>query len=723
MDGVWVRETGGDTVLVFVHGILSDSQACWRHPDGAWWPQLARDDPSLAQVSIYTFSYHTGVFSGSYGISDVVDALKEHLHLDKVLRRRSIVFVCHGMGGIVVRRYLVARQVELIEQARDIGLFLVASPSLGSRYADWISGLAQWVGQSQAEGLRFVTGNPWLADLDKDFKNLKEGGRLWIRGKELVEHRFLVASKLFRKQVVEPFSGAVYFGEPFKVADSDHSSIAKPASVGAIQHRLLVDFVLDGSTDPSPGRADGAQAPVEPDASSVPQMSGPVDRPEALPLAELLQRICSSDPLIALPAARTLAGIDDAIDAILDRPQRSNERVPLEAVHLALRGKRAAAHALTARVLDDAGGWHRGLGAAFDFDVSHRAQGADPLGAALADSDRDRARLIYWALGHLGALEWGWTIRRHFEALDDREAGSYAGMAVDATAALFRHARGQLDVNSASTLLIDMLTLDAKRNSSGYMALSIRHALESPTGDHVSVLSHDWAKSGQPLIRRIAADALGDARIRRAMPVLERLLGDADASVRNAASQALGAMETKAALQILLKSAPESDGVAFALYLHDDDTEFERIGMDFLDEGRFAGWAVARAAGRRRALSFAGRLREMLHDDSYMQRGAALLALARMGDPVDHERIEDGWAESTSASFERVMATLAVLVISPSRYEELEAGLRRDLADSHHFWQPARTDIIDVLESLQIDAANRLAAAWKPFYAGYRTGR
>jgi len=82
-----------------------------------------------------------------------------------------------------------------------------------------------------------------LNDLDKEFQNLKASGALRITGKELVEDTAVALKKFWRKQVVEPFSGARYFGEPFKVPNSDHFSIAKPQGRSSIQHRLLVEFI------------------------------------------------------------------------------------------------------------------------------------------------------------------------------------------------------------------------------------------------------------------------------------------------------------------------------------------------------------------------------------------------------------------------------------------------------------------------------------------------
>jgi hypothetical protein len=243
MKGEWLRRPLATTSVVFVHGILSSGETCWRHESGSYWPELLEAELDIEPVGIYVFSYETGVFSGSYHLGDIVDALKEHMRLDHVLDSDELIFVCHSMGGIVVRKFLVERITELMREKREIGLFLIASPSLGSSYADWLSPLAQFFGHSQASALRFVRGNDWLTDLDKEFTNLKEAGRLRVRGKELIEDKFIALAKLWRQQVVEPFSGAKYFGEPFKVPGSDHFSIAKPRDSGAIQHRLLVQFV------------------------------------------------------------------------------------------------------------------------------------------------------------------------------------------------------------------------------------------------------------------------------------------------------------------------------------------------------------------------------------------------------------------------------------------------------------------------------------------------
>ena len=270
MKGTWIREPRAELAIIFVHGILSDGDACWRHPNGTYWPELIAAEPSLESAGVYVFTYKTGLNSGSYRLGDVVDALKEQLRLDGVTGCRQWLFVAHSMGGIVVRRLIVSRATALTQEQKQIGLFLVASPSLGSNYGSLVAPLARAFNHAQADVLRFSQDNAWLNDLDKDFINLKSANQFSMQGKELVEDCFYVFKTVFaKKQVVPPFTGARYFGDPFKVPDSNHSTIAKPDSAQSIQHRLLVQFVRDVVAVEAP-RTESASPNPEPTSGGGP---------------------------------------------------------------------------------------------------------------------------------------------------------------------------------------------------------------------------------------------------------------------------------------------------------------------------------------------------------------------------------------------------------------------------------------------------------------------
>jgi hypothetical protein len=245
MKGEWKRRSEHGATLVFVHGALSSGEACWQNANGTYWPTLLEDEPTLEKVGIYVVTYRTNIFSGTYRLGDVVDALKEQMRVDRVLDCRTLVFVAHSLGGLVVRKLLVERVTDFRDKHVSVGLFLVASPFLGSRYANMLQPLARFLGHSQADALRFSQNNAWLMDLDIEFTHLKEAKSIRLAGIELVEDIFIALPGLIRTQVVEPFSGAKYFGEPLKVPGSDHFSIAKPDSPQAIQHQLLLRFIAE----------------------------------------------------------------------------------------------------------------------------------------------------------------------------------------------------------------------------------------------------------------------------------------------------------------------------------------------------------------------------------------------------------------------------------------------------------------------------------------------
>lgn len=248
MKGTWFAQPQNGTVVIFIHGVMSDAEA-WRNANGTYWPNLLNEDPRTRGVGVYIFEYETGLFSGTYRINDAVDALTNHLRLDKVLAAQRLVFVCHSMGGIVTRRYLVREERHLLEAKVEVGLFLVASPSLGSEYSTLLSPLSSVLFRhAQNDILRSSSMNAWLLDLDRDFKALLNAQRLKITGKELFEDKFVVKKFFFMRAIVDPISAARYFPEPYRVPLSTHFTIHTPEDRNAIQHRLMVEFL--GKLDP-----------------------------------------------------------------------------------------------------------------------------------------------------------------------------------------------------------------------------------------------------------------------------------------------------------------------------------------------------------------------------------------------------------------------------------------------------------------------------------------
>lgn len=244
MGATWLREPKSNTAVVFLHGILSSDKQCWAAKQCPSWPDLLAAEDSLAHIGILVVSYEAGVMSGNYTISDAADTLREYLSIRDVVRPyRYVVFVCHSMGGIVARAFLLAERASLRQNHIRIGLFLVASPSIGSRWANIFSLPARLFRNRQGQALRFTDKNEVLVELDKRFKDLKESGELELDGKEIVEARGPLFGLL--SPIVARYSAARYFGREVKIAGTTHTSITKPQSRDALQHEILVKFLRE----------------------------------------------------------------------------------------------------------------------------------------------------------------------------------------------------------------------------------------------------------------------------------------------------------------------------------------------------------------------------------------------------------------------------------------------------------------------------------------------
>lgn len=246
-----LRQPISKTTLIFVHGILSNSEAAWGNPS---WPDLVAEEEEFSSAGIYVFTYRTGLTSRTYSVSDATDALREYFSEFDIWNQEKIVFVCHSMGGIVVRRFIVSNQVRLIKNNMTLGLFMVASPSLGSRDANLLSMLSFAFQHTQAAILRFSQSNTTLDDLNRDFRTLLSSKTIRIVGRELIEDQPIKVKRWLGlwRQVVEPFAAAAYFHgegyEPLRIPGSDHLSIVKPLSREALQHQALVRFLRQLST-------------------------------------------------------------------------------------------------------------------------------------------------------------------------------------------------------------------------------------------------------------------------------------------------------------------------------------------------------------------------------------------------------------------------------------------------------------------------------------------
>jgi pimeloyl-ACP methyl ester carboxylesterase len=159
-----------DRVVIFVNGVFGDSVSTWKNAgSGAYWPELLAGDPAFQDADVYVHSFQSPMIGNAQEILELAGRLKNYLDAtDVVAKHKQVVFVCHSMGGLVVRSYLLDARLP----PDKIGLlFFFGTPTGGAN----IAGIAT-----------HLTENPQLANMrplgeDTYVKTLREQ---WLRSSD-----------------------------------------------------------------------------------------------------------------------------------------------------------------------------------------------------------------------------------------------------------------------------------------------------------------------------------------------------------------------------------------------------------------------------------------------------------------------------------------------------------------------------------------------------------
>jgi pimeloyl-ACP methyl ester carboxylesterase len=237
--------------------VLSDVRDCWLSSgdsihDATYWPDLvAKDSATFGRPDIYLGGYATSPTSGIYDIGNAAEDLFSSLSTwppgdtGTVLQRRNLVFVAHSLGGLVVRQLLVRHRAAFL--GHSVGLVLMASPTLGSEFANSLGWLERVL--HHAVGQQLQVGSPFITSLDQDFRNLLAERKFPLYGAEFCENHLIysrLAGLVTRTEVVPPHSCTVYFGfNGFTriLANTDHFPAVKPDSRSHPSYRALVAFM------------------------------------------------------------------------------------------------------------------------------------------------------------------------------------------------------------------------------------------------------------------------------------------------------------------------------------------------------------------------------------------------------------------------------------------------------------------------------------------------
>jgi tetratricopeptide (TPR) repeat protein len=282
-----IRKSGGDKVVVFLHGFTGSRDDTWDRFPGL----LGSAAPDW---DIFTIGYATtllpdvvGIWSADPDLPVLGGMLSTQLGLPPFNGYQSLALVAHSMGGLVVQKALVDDQAL---SARVKHLVLFGTPSGGLRKAGWAPFWKRQL-QNMAESSSFIT------ELRQDWKRLYDAASPF--------DLLVVAGA--SDQFVPPNSSLGPFNKKVqRVVPGDHVSIVKPANADAPSLSLLV-ATLGAGRPPAQDAVSRLRLAAESATSKAPEIVKTVENnavdmsvKDIVDAALALERAGESDEAIAL---------------------------------------------------------------------------------------------------------------------------------------------------------------------------------------------------------------------------------------------------------------------------------------------------------------------------------------------------------------------------------------------------------------------------------------
>jgi pimeloyl-ACP methyl ester carboxylesterase len=237
--------------VIFVHGLGGDGRATWSAAPDAFWPLWIFDD--LQTIEVWTLEYPASMFGSANGSLVVSDQAKQVLDLLAAhsIGNRPLVFVCHSLGGLLVKQLLrTANELHLATwdpiAANTKGILFLATPHTGSSIAN-IASKFPLVSRATTQ---IIANDPHLMALHYWYQqNAVALG--------LSTHAYCETKKYANQLIVDKSSAnpGVFGCVPIEF-DGDHFEIAKPPSrqspiyVGA--RKFISDVLGTPLNPPSP---------------------------------------------------------------------------------------------------------------------------------------------------------------------------------------------------------------------------------------------------------------------------------------------------------------------------------------------------------------------------------------------------------------------------------------------------------------------------------------
>jgi pimeloyl-ACP methyl ester carboxylesterase len=234
--------------IIFVHGLGGHAYDTWRRApdDDSFWPLWLAED--VEGISVWTLAYAAPAsnwLGTAMPLQDRVGNVRARLLATPSLQDAPITFICHSLGGLIVKQLLLDLHQQKDRSPESAALLdrvtqvvFMATPHTGSwqgtlldrlRFLAWPSSIAYTL----------VANDPTLRSINVAYRGLADERRNVLRHHVFYETQATVAGVIVDEASADPGLP----GDPPVAIDADHIQIVKPSDRSALQYVSTLDFV------------------------------------------------------------------------------------------------------------------------------------------------------------------------------------------------------------------------------------------------------------------------------------------------------------------------------------------------------------------------------------------------------------------------------------------------------------------------------------------------
>ncbi|KAI0165165.1 hypothetical protein GGR52DRAFT_575258 [Hypoxylon sp. FL1284] len=258
--------------IVLVHGLNGDPEKTWTAKNGVFWPtDLLPTSLREARANVLVYGYNADVYSKKHGANPsdnfiymhaqtLVTSLT-HYRKDELSTHNPIIWVCHSLGGILVKRALLYSNDLRASQHEDYrsiyvstyGLIFLGTPHTGSEIATWGT-MLQAMSDAVIPRTFFQSESVLLRTLKRDNETLQNINShfldIYQRFKILMAHEnHKTDMKGTRMLVVDSTSaGPQLPGVTYYAIEATHSTMCKYENRNSPGYRTVATAIRDWVT-------------------------------------------------------------------------------------------------------------------------------------------------------------------------------------------------------------------------------------------------------------------------------------------------------------------------------------------------------------------------------------------------------------------------------------------------------------------------------------------